>query len=153
MTAILAFLISAALALIALPTPTAVAGSDDKIEVTDLDAILKDHPLQPGGPTVSIVASMRAGDAELGILVMSKNRLHHHPRQDHVLYLVSGRGAAWLETASGRIETRPIKPGDLFSLPRGKKHGFEKTGPEDLVFLVVATPLSDAGDDDTVYRE
>ena len=151
MTAMLTSLISAALALIALPTSAAIAEPNDKIEVTNLEAILKDNPLQPSGPSASIVASIRAGDTELGILVMSKNRLHHHPHQDHVLYLVSGRGTAWLENVSGRIETRPIKPGDLFSLPRGKKHGFEKAGQEDLVFLVVATPPPETGED-TVYE-
>jgi mannose-6-phosphate isomerase-like protein (cupin superfamily) len=151
MTAMLTSLISAALALIALPTSAAIAEPKDKIEVSNLETILKDNPLQPSGPSASIVASIRAGDIELGILVMSKNRLHHHPHQDHVLYLVSGKGTAWLENVSGRIETRPIKPGDLFSLPRGKKHGFEKAGQEDLVFLVVATPPPAAGED-TVYE-
>jgi mannose-6-phosphate isomerase-like protein (cupin superfamily) len=151
MTATFMFLISAPLALIALPTSTAMAGPEDKIEVNNLEAILKGNPLQPGGPTASIISSIRAGDIGLGVLVMSKNRLHQHPHQDHVLYLVSGRGTAWLENASGQVETRSIKPGDLFSLPRGKKHGFEKTGQEDLVFLVVATPSSEAGEE-TVYE-
>jgi mannose-6-phosphate isomerase-like protein (cupin superfamily) len=68
-----------------------------------------------------------------------------------VLYLVSGRGTAWLEDASGQVQARPIKPGDLFSLPRGKKHGFEKEGQEDLVFLVVATPLPE-GAEETIYE-
>jgi mannose-6-phosphate isomerase-like protein (cupin superfamily) len=150
--AISRLLISAVLALIALPTPIAAAETGDMIAVANLDAILKDNPLHPGGHTASIVASLRAGDAELGILVMTENRLHHHPRQDHVLYLVRGRGVAWLENASGQIETRAIEPGHLFRLPRGKKHGFAKAGDEDLVFLVVATPLPDASDQDTVYH-
>ncbi len=151
MTIKFTFLLSAALALIALPLPAVSAEASD-IEVNTLDAILKDNHLQPGGPPASIVASIRAGDTELGVLVMSKNRLHHHPHQDHVLYLVRGRGTAWLEDASGRVGTRPIKPGDLFSLPRGKKHGFERAGQEDLVFLVVATQPPEAGED-TIYDE
>jgi mannose-6-phosphate isomerase-like protein (cupin superfamily) len=151
MITMLTSLIFAALALTVLPTSTAAAEPNEQIAVSNLEAILKDNPLQPGGPTASIIGSMRAGDTELGILVMNKNRLHHHPQQDHVLYLVSGRGTAWLENVSGRIETRPIKPGDLFSLPRGKKHGFEKAGQEDLVFLVVATPPPETGED-TVYE-
>ncbi len=153
MKAISGFLISAALVLTGLPTPIAVAEAGDKIQVANLDTILKDNPLQHGGPTASIIASLRAGDAELGILVVSENRLHHHPHQDHVLYLVRGRGIARLEDASGQIEMRAIEPGNLFRLPRGQKHGFAKTGQEDLVFLVVATPLPDAGDQDTVYHD
>lgn len=153
MKAISGFLISAALALIALPTPITAAGTGDQIGIAKLDTILRDNPLEPGGHAASIIASMRAGNAELGILVMSENRLHHHPRQDHVLYLVKGRGTAWLENASGEIETHTIEPGDLFRLPRGKRHGFAKTSQENLVFLVAATPLPDANDQDTVYHE
>jgi quercetin dioxygenase-like cupin family protein len=65
--------------------------------------------------------------------------------------LVRGQRVAKLENASGQIETRPIKPGDLFSLPRGLKHGFE-AGDEDLVFLVVSTPLPQ-GVEETTYHE
>jgi quercetin dioxygenase-like cupin family protein len=83
---------------------------------------------------------------------MSKNRLHHHSHQDHVLYVVRGRGTAKLENATGQVETRMIEPGDILSLPRGKKHGFEKSGNEDLVFLVVATPLP-PGVEETTYHE
>ena len=83
---------------------------------------------------------------------MSKNRLHHHEAQDHVLYVARGHGTARLETATGQIETRSIQPGDILSLPRGKKHGFEKTGTENLVFLVVATPLP-PGVEETTFHE
>ena len=119
---------------------TMFAASADDIAVTNLDLILKHEPLLPSGSTASIVASIRAGGAELGVLVLSKNRLHHHQAQDHVLYVARGNGTARLENATGQIETRAIRPGDILSLPRGRKHGFEKSGGEDLVFLVIATP-------------
>jgi mannose-6-phosphate isomerase-like protein (cupin superfamily) len=127
------------------------AASADEIAVSNLDAILKSEPL-PGGSTAAIVASIRAGGAELGVLVLSKNRLHHHEAQDHVLYVARGAGTARLENAAGQVETRAIKPGDILSLPRGRKHGFEKSGAEDLVFLVVATPLA-PGVEETTYHE
>ena len=129
----------------------ASAASADEIAVTNLDAVLKGEPLS-GGSTAAIVASIRAGAAELGILVLSKNRLHHHEAQDHVLYVARGTGTARLEAASGQIETRAIKPGDILSLPRGRKHGFEKTAGEDLVFLVVATSLP-PGVEETTFHE
>ncbi len=144
-------IIAAMLGLIAGP-PTIAAAQDKKIEVLNLDTIVKNNPLQPGGDTAAIVTTLRAGDNELGILVMSKNRLHHHARQDHVLYLARGSGMAKLENTSGQIETRPIKPGDILSLPHGTKHAFEKTGSEDLVFLVVAGPGSDSPEDTTFHE-
>ena len=82
---------------------------------------------------------------------MSRNRLHHHEAQDHVLYLVRGHGVAKLETGSGQIEALD-QAGDFFSLPRGLKHSFEKSGDEDLVFLVVATQLPQ-GVEETTYHE
>ena len=141
----------AAAALIGVCGSPAFADSET-ISVTKLDAILKEDPLPPGGPAASVVASLRAGDASLGVLVMRENRLHHHIAQDHVLYVVRGKGVARLENASGQIEMRPIEPGDILSLPRGRKHGFRKSSDEDLVFLVVATPLP-AGVEETTYDD
>ena len=146
----LAILAAAVLAPIMFALPAGSA-QDRGITVTSLEAILKKN-LRSGGGTAAIVATIPAGDTGMGILVMSKNRLYHHDRQDHVLYLVRGSGTARLENASGKIETRPIKPGDILELPRGKKHGFEKTGDQDLVFLVVSAPGSDALED-TVFDE
>jgi quercetin dioxygenase-like cupin family protein len=124
---------------------------EDRIEVRQIDAILNSKPLAPEA-TAAIVEQIRAGGAELGILVMRKNRLHHHSHQDHVLYLLRGEAIAKLETAAGQVETRMVRPGDILSLPRGKKHGFEKSGAEDLVFLIVATPLP-PGVEETTYHE
>ena len=104
-------------------------------------AYLLSHELGLKGVIVNsgaIIEQIRAGGAELGILVMRKNRLHHHSNQDHVLYLLRGEATAKVETAAGQVETRTVRPGDILSLPRGRKHGFEKAGDEDLVFLIVA---------------
>ena len=67
-------------------------------------------------------------------------------------FVARGHGTARLESATGQIETRSIQPGDILSLPRGRKHGFEKTGAENLVFLVVATPLP-PGVEETTFHE
>jgi mannose-6-phosphate isomerase-like protein (cupin superfamily) len=139
-----------ALAAMLLAGSTTFAASQDEIEVKNLDLVVRNNPL--GDAPAMIVDSIRAGGAELGVLVMSKNRLHHHAAQDHVLYLAAGNGIARIENAAGQIETRAIKPGDILALPRGKKHGFEKSGAEDLVFLVVATPLPQ-GVEETTYHE
>jgi mannose-6-phosphate isomerase-like protein (cupin superfamily) len=128
-----------------------LAAEADRIEVKPLDTILKNNPLAPDA-TGAIVEYIRAGGAEVGVLVMRKNRLHHHSHQDHVLFLVRGEAVAKLENAAGQVETRTIRPGDILSLPRGKKHGFEKSSDEDLVFLVVATALA-PGVEETTYHE
>jgi mannose-6-phosphate isomerase-like protein (cupin superfamily) len=127
------------------------AAEGSRIEVRQLDAIVKSNPLSPDAMG-AIVEYVRAGDAEVGVLVMRKNRLHHHSHQDHVLYLVRGVATAKLENDLGQVETQTVRPGDILSLPRGKKHGFEKSGEEDLVFLVVATPLP-PGVEETTYHE
>jgi mannose-6-phosphate isomerase-like protein (cupin superfamily) len=139
-----------ALTLIFLAAPAALTAASDKIEVRQIDAMVPSKPLPPGES--GIVGSVRAGEAEIGVLVLNRNRLHHHAAQDHVLYVVRGSGTARLENASGQIESRPIRAGDILGLPRGRKHGFEKSGDEDLVFLVVATPLP-LGAEETTYHE
>lgn len=139
-------------ALMVICAPIIAEAQGRKIEVLNLDAIVKNNPLQTGGETAAIIAALPASNNELGILVMSKNRLHHHDRQDHVLYLARGSGAARLENASGQIETRPINPGDILVLPRGTKHAFEKTGSENLVFLVVAGSDSDSHEGATFHE-
>lgn len=128
-----------------------LSAQEGRIEVKQIDAILNSKPLAPDA-TAAIIEQIRAGGAELGILVMRENRLHHHSHQDHVLYLLRGEAIAKLETAAGQVETRTVRPGDILSLPRGRKHGFAKSGAEDLVFLIVATPLP-PDVEETTYHE
>jgi quercetin dioxygenase-like cupin family protein len=129
----------AGLAAMLLAVPETSAARDRTIEVTDLETVLKTHPLPPGGPSASVVASRQAGKGELQIVVARKIPLHIHD-QDHVVFVERGTGTARLENAAGEIDTRQVKPGDIVDVPRGKKHAFEKTGDEDLVLLVVTTP-------------
>jgi mannose-6-phosphate isomerase-like protein (cupin superfamily) len=129
----------AVLAAISFAAPQAAAAQERTIELMDLDTIVKTHPLPPGEPTASVIASRRAGEGELQIVLARRIPLHIHD-QDHVIFVERGTGAARIENASGEIETRQVKPGDIVDVPRGKKHAFEKTGGEDLVLLVVTTP-------------
>lgn len=132
--------------------PIAMANAEDRISVKQLDTIVAGNPLRPGGDTAAIVETIRAGGAEVGVLVMSRNRLHHHVAQDHVLYVARGSGIARLEDETGKVVSRTIGPGDILALPRGKKHGFAKSGAQDLVFLVIATPLP-ADVEETTFHE
>ena len=139
MIRISALAIAAALAAMSVAVPETTEARDRTIEVTDLETILKTHPLPPGGPNASVVASRHAGKGELQIVVASKIPLHIHD-QDHVVFVERGTGMARIENAAGAIDTRQVKPGDIVDVPRGKKHGFEKTGDENLVLLVLTTP-------------
>lgn len=127
--------------LVTLAASSAWAG-EAKITVTSLEAILQQNPLQPGGPTAKVAGSTRAGKSELQVIEMSKIKLHHHEQEDHIVYVVRGRGMARIGD-----ETWPVKPGDMLNIPCLAKHGFEKEGNENLVLLVVATarwkPLED----------
>ena len=77
------------------------------IEVRQIDAILNSKPLASDADG-AIVEQIRAGGAELGILVMRRNRLHHHSQQDHVLYLLRGEAIARLENAARERSGRAI---------------------------------------------
>jgi mannose-6-phosphate isomerase-like protein (cupin superfamily) len=129
----------AVLAVVLAAFPQQVPAQNRAIDVTNLDAVLEANPLPPDGPGASVVASRRAGKGELQIVVAKKIPLHIHD-QDHVVFVERGTGTARIENASGAIESRPVKPGDILDVPHGRKHGFEKTGAEDLVLLVVTTP-------------
>ena len=115
------------------------------ISVTSVDVILKQSPLEAGGPTAKVAGSSRAGNSELQVIEMSQIKLHHHDQEDHIVYVARGRGI--LRMGEKGQETREVKPGDILNLPRGVPHGFEKQGEENLVLLVVATagwkPLED----------
>jgi mannose-6-phosphate isomerase-like protein (cupin superfamily) len=138
--------------LAALACQAVPAGAAERAnEVVHLDALVKEHPLPANEMTAAIIANFRAGDNELGILVMSQNRLHTHAQQDHVLVLIRGTGIAELENDAGKVERRRARPGDIFILPRGKKHGFKKSGKQDMVFLVIAGPGGD-NPEDTIYH-
>ena len=136
----------AAIALLATDTPWARA-QDGAITATNLDIIIEANPLPPNGPAAKVIAANRAGDSELQVLTMRKIRLHHHNQEGHVVFVARGTGTARLENAAGQLDTRQFGPGDIFNLPRGEKHAFEKTSDEDIVLLVVATagwkPLED----------
>jgi quercetin dioxygenase-like cupin family protein len=113
------------------------AAADRTIAVTSLDAIVAAHPIAPG--TASVVAAFQAGKGELEVVVADRIPLHIHD-QDHVVFVARGSGTARIENAGGGIDARPVKPGDIIDVPRGRKHAFEKAGAESLVLLVTTPP-------------
>jgi mannose-6-phosphate isomerase-like protein (cupin superfamily) len=125
-------------------TAPAVA-EDARFAAFDLAAVVNGKPHVDGANKV--MRTFVANRSQLQVLTITKIKLHHHEVEDHVVYVAKGTGSGRFETAPGKIESRPVKVGDIFVLPKKLKHAFEKTGSEDLVLLVVATvgwkPLED----------
>jgi mannose-6-phosphate isomerase-like protein (cupin superfamily) len=112
--------------------PAGTAG--EKIEVFSLGQLLKGKPLPPD-KTAHAIPVTKVPGAELQVIEMSKIRLHSHKQEDHIVYIAQGTGKARLGN-----ESRDVKVGDILLLPRNIPHSFDKTGTENLVLLVIATP-------------
>jgi quercetin dioxygenase-like cupin family protein len=117
---------------IALAAP---AGAQETVTFADLDALVRQKPLQPGGPTADIVASKHVGASDLQVVVARKIDLHTHEDSEHTIYVARGSG---LFHFAG--QTRPVAAGDMLTVPIGVVHGFEASAGQELVLLVVETP-------------
>ncbi len=66
---------------------------------------------------------------------------HHHPRQEEVLYVVSGMVEQWLEK-----EKRLLGPGDGIFIPPGVVHASFNAGDGPARFIAILGPcVGDAG--------
>jgi quercetin dioxygenase-like cupin family protein len=112
------------------------AEAEDPIAFTDLDSLLKEKPLTPGGPDADIIDSQHVAASEIQIVVARKIDLHTHEDTTHHIYVARGTGVFRFAGQS-----RPVKVGDIISVGKGVVHGFEAApGPEPLVLLVIETP-------------
>ncbi len=125
--------LSLAVATLAL-TGGAIAGEKQQIVTANLDDILKENPMA-AGQTAKATPVTTVPGAELQVIEMSKIKLHSHHQEDHIVFVVRGNGTVRLDQ-----QTREVKPGDIFMLPKDVPHGFSKSGDENLVLLVIATP-------------
>ena len=69
---------------------------------------------------------------------MARVELHKHKVQEQVYHVLEGEGL--MEIAGKR---QVVRRHDVIFLPPGIEHAIENTGVEDLVFLVVTSPVSD----------
>jgi mannose-6-phosphate isomerase-like protein (cupin superfamily) len=112
------------------------AAAEEAVTFTDLDILLKEKPLSPGGPDADIVAWQHVTASDLQIVVARKIDLHTHEDTIHRIYVARGSGVFRFAGQS-----RPVKVGDILTVPNGVVHGFETPpGSEPLVLLVVETP-------------
>lgn len=63
---------------------------------------------------------------------------HAHKRQEQVYHVLSGEGL--FEYGD---HARVVRKHDVIFIPPGVEHGFQNTGLETLVFLVITSPVSD----------
>ncbi len=112
----------------------AVAQGAPEIVTANLDDILRKNPLA-AGQAARATAVTRVPGAELQVIQMNKIKLHSHSQEDHIVFVVRGKGTVRLDQ-----ETRDVRPGDIFMLPKDVPHGFSKSGDENLILLVIGTP-------------
>ena len=63
---------------------------------------------------------------------------HKHKVQEQIYHILSGEGL--FESGD---EARVVKAHDVIFIPPGIEHGIQNTGLENLVFLVITSPISD----------
>jgi quercetin dioxygenase-like cupin family protein len=63
------------------------------------------------------------------------HKLHVHPTQDEIIYVLAGKGAS--ETAGGKSE---IGPGDVVFVPAGVEHATYNPHAEVLRAIIVKSP-------------
>ena len=114
----------------------AAAPARQEVAFGDLDTLLKEKPLAPRGPGADIIASQHVAASELQIVVARKIDLHTHEDSTHRIYVARGKGVFRFAG-----QARPVKVGDILTVPKGIVHAFETSpGSEPLVLLVVETP-------------
>ncbi len=132
-------------AVLAIALAAAASAQEAAFNAADIAAVVAGKP-DVDGPN-KVMRTFVANRSQLQVLTITNIKLHHHALEDHIVYVAKGAGNGRFEVAPGKIESRPVKVGDIFVLPKNLRHAFEKTGGEDLVLLVVATvgwkPLED----------
>lgn len=103
--------------------------------VQNLDEISKEIPPKENIKTIELGKSQ---DASLQLIMVGEEGevgLHHHKRNDEVIYTVKGSGIVILDG------TRDIaKPGSVMIVPRKSYHKFINTGGETYVALSLFSP-------------
>lgn len=123
------------MSVIAMTALAGAASAEEPVAFTDLDTLLKEKPLSPG-TGADIVDSQHIPAGELQIVVARKIDLHTHEDSVHRIYVARGSGVFRYAGQS-----RPVKVGDILTVPKHLVHGFDTSpGSEPLVLLVIETP-------------
>ncbi len=97
------------------------------------------------GLTKNLVGPQRTGSKNLKVNITEYlpgyvHKLHSHPKQEEVIYVLSGRGIT--ETEEDR---REIGPGSVVFIPAGVKHAtLNLSNAESLKAVIIKTPPEEA---------
>ncbi len=82
----------------------------------------------------SVAFDSKTGSVEI-FRIEQGVRLHKHPKENHILYILSGRG-------KGQIgdKTAEVGPGQVVVIPANVPHKLERIGEEPLDFILFSTP-------------
>jgi len=91
------------------------------------------HPPSAGARQLTVIdADLHSGKG---------HDFHYHPRQEEILYVVSGTIEQWLDR-----ERRTLGPGDSIFIPPGVVHASFSTGPDEARVLAIFGPsIGDGG--------
>nr|VFJ61232.1 MAG: Cupin [Candidatus Kentron sp. FM]VFJ61768.1 MAG: Cupin [Candidatus Kentron sp. FM]VFK13552.1 MAG: Cupin [Candidatus Kentron sp. FM] len=70
----------------------------------------------------------------------AKADLHIHPISDRIITIVNGTGHAFVRTANGSVDTKPVGPGDVILFPQGTPHCFWGSEEDPMTVQVVLNP-------------
>lgn len=93
----------------------------------------------------SVAFESKSGSAEL-FRIEQGVRLHKHPKENHVLYILSGHGKGQIGDT-----TAEVGPGQVVVIPANVPHKLERVGSEPLDFILFSTPGFNP--DDIVWLE
>ena len=113
----------------------------DEYRETDLEEILADNPLAPGG-NIKVANLGRSASASQHIVqIRYREILHVHKLHDGTVTLLRGHG--YLLLADKRIN---LQAGDIIHIPRGVAHQYVNDASEPTVALAVYAPAFDGKD-------
>jgi len=115
--------------------PGAKAPSMNKPDVIDASQrIAQGLDQKREGFEYTVVFESKTGSVEL-FRIETGVKLHHHPKENHILYILKGRGKGQV----GNV-TAEVGPGQIVVIPAGVKHKLERIGDEPLDFILFSTP-------------
>lgn len=102
--------------------------------ITVADRIASGLDQEREGFRYSVAFESKTGSVEI-FRIEQGVRLHKHPNENHLLYILSGRG-------KGQIgdKTAEVGPGQVVVIPANVPHKLERIGSEPLDFVLFSTP-------------
>ena len=102
-----------------------------------LDALMREHPLEPGKDFQVTEIGRDASSSHHLVWIVDREQPHRHDTHD--LFVVMLRGSGTMRLGA---ETRPVGPGSILYVPRGTPHAFTNlSGAPAAAYAVYAPPF------------